>query len=537
MKKTFFIILLVLSFSVAARQRVIILTDISAASQEPDDIESMVRLMLYSNEMDIEGLIATSSCWRKNDPLRPDLIESIVDAYGTVRSNLLLHDDRYPDAELLKATIRSGNGHGMAAVGNGNTSEGSRMIAEIVDRTDERPVWVCIWGGAATLAQTLHDVREARSDAEVDRFISRLRVYDLSGQDDAGAWICHNFREIFYIRSRVQWRGFSYRIDNLWDESRGPHEELVSPSWFLENISTGHGALGAMYAPAKYLHEGDTPTFLNLLDNGLSAQPDSIHFGGWGGRFMIDKEKNVRTGSDNSTVVESGYFDYYMFTDATDRWTEEGREYENSYCAVFRWREACQNDFAARMDWCVTAYADANHPPVAVVNGEEGTGCIRISVAPGTAFELDAAGSNDPDGDAFSCKWWVYQEAGTYDGNIELSTISGAQTVVTAPDDCVGKTFHIILTLEDRGTPELCTYRRIIVTGQQPETVKNVKPYVAYGLTHSTDRSAFFLNGQRVHKRRNSTAVASVRVMRSGECLLPEKIMDGPCRIGSGNGR
>jgi len=46
----------------AKKSRVIILTDIGA---EVDDTESLVRLLLYSNVIDIEGLVATTSVWQK----------------------------------------------------------------------------------------------------------------------------------------------------------------------------------------------------------------------------------------------------------------------------------------------------------------------------------------------------------------------------------------------------------------------------------------------------------------------------------------
>ena len=45
------------------KHRVIILTDIEA---DPDDTQSLVRLLLYSNEIEIKGLVATTSCWQQN---------------------------------------------------------------------------------------------------------------------------------------------------------------------------------------------------------------------------------------------------------------------------------------------------------------------------------------------------------------------------------------------------------------------------------------------------------------------------------------
>src|SRR5271165_6676310 len=113
-----------------SRARLIVLTDISsltAGVAEPDDGQSLIRLMLYANEFDIEGLIATSNLGH-GQKTRPDLIRQIVDAYEKVRSNLLQHDPRYPPAEILRGRIKAGREHAgpkvpvMESVGDGNNT-------------------------------------------------------------------------------------------------------------------------------------------------------------------------------------------------------------------------------------------------------------------------------------------------------------------------------------------------------------------------------------------------------------------------------
>src|SRR3954470_11422222 len=86
------------------RPRLVVLTDISsltAGVAEPDDGQSLVRLMLYSNEFDIEGLVATANLGH-GGRTRPDLIREVVDAYAKVQPNLRLHDPRYPPAATLR---------------------------------------------------------------------------------------------------------------------------------------------------------------------------------------------------------------------------------------------------------------------------------------------------------------------------------------------------------------------------------------------------------------------------------------------------
>ncbi len=162
---------------------------------------SMVRLLVYSNQYDIEGLVATTSTWMRNR-VRPDVIRSVIDAYEQVRPNLLKHETGFPDASALRSVVSSGQpGYGMAAAGAGKSSEGSAAIVRAVDKADERPLWIAAWGGTNTLAQALMDVRASRSASSVDAFVSKIRVYSISDQDDAGPWIRREFPSLFYIVS------------------------------------------------------------------------------------------------------------------------------------------------------------------------------------------------------------------------------------------------------------------------------------------------------------------------------------------------
>jgi hypothetical protein len=136
---------------------------------------------------------------------------------------------------------------------------------------------------------------------------------------------------------------------------------------------------------------------------------------------------------------------------------------------IWRWREAFQHDFAARMDWCVAAeFKMANHPPRAVLNGDTTKRVLELTARPGETVTLSAAGSRDPDGDAITCAWQVYREAGTFPGEVNLSATRGETTslVVPALDAklSTNSTVHVILSATDRGAPPLIAYRRAILT-------------------------------------------------------------------------
>ena len=177
-----------------AKPRLLVLTDIGG---DPDDQQSMVRLMVYSNEFEIEGLIASASGTpgELNQAVtKPQLIHEIVNAYGQIRDNLALHADGYPTADWLRARIKSGNPQrGLDAIGEGHDTEGSRWIISVVDRPGPRPLNITIWGGQTDLAQALWRVRTDRGSDGLKEFIQRIRIYDIGDQDHIVDWIWREF--------------------------------------------------------------------------------------------------------------------------------------------------------------------------------------------------------------------------------------------------------------------------------------------------------------------------------------------------------
>ncbi len=190
--------------------RVLVLTDIS---NEPDDEESLVRFLVYSNEFTVEGLVATTSTWLRQTP-REDLIRRQIDAYEQARSNLLRHASGFPTADSLRAVTATGQTtYGMAAVGPGKSSAGSQLSLAAADKPDARPLWISVWGGANTLAQALDDARRQRSAEELRRLVAKLRVYTISDQDDAGGWLRREFPNLYYIvsPSTQDWKEYCAR--------------------------------------------------------------------------------------------------------------------------------------------------------------------------------------------------------------------------------------------------------------------------------------------------------------------------------------
>jgi hypothetical protein len=451
---------------ISQKNRIIILTDIEA---DPDDTQSLVRLLLYSDEIDIKGLIATTSCWHKS-MVNPESIKKVIQAYAKVRPNLVQHDAGFPNAEILYQLIKQGlPEYGMLGVGHGKDSDGSDWIIKELEKKDERPLWISVWGGANTLAQALYKIKKTKTEKEVKELISKLRIYTISDQDDSGIWIRKNFPDLFYIVSpgddygSATWSGINSFIQGI-DNSE------ISNTWLAINIQQGHGPLGAAYPDVAWGMEGDTPSWLNLIPNGLS-NPEHPEWGGWGGRYELYKPDFSSQKKGNSGVP----FEQEtrkVWTNAIDTYTpyissDYGRavkldtiSFTGNKVSLWRWRNDFQNDFAARMNWCTKSYKDANHAPVIILSNPE-----HITVKSGQGFGMDAAGTTDPDGDSFSFLWFNYPEAGTYNQFIKIEGAENAHgAYVIAPIVEKEVTAHFILKVTDKGTPPLSSYKRVIVT-------------------------------------------------------------------------
>ena len=481
------------------KSRVVVMTDIA---NEPDDQMSMVRFLVYSNQYDVEGLIASTSTWMRNR-VRPDVINTLIDAYAQVQPNLNKHERGFPSADALRAVVVPGQpGFGMAAVGEGKGSAGADLIIKAAEKSDPRPLWVLAWGGANTLAQALLQARATRTPPQLDALVAKLRVYAISDQDDAGPWIRKEFPALHYIALPSPPDGDQYYLatwtgisgDRFYKNAPGADFTTFEDAWVNEHIRS-KGPLGKLYPMPCCIHEGDTPSFLGLINNGLASFM-SPTYGGWGGRYVWrqfygeshpswTQGGDSFPGRDNSKDTVVGM---------------DGRTYTSDQATIWRWRTAFQHDFAARMDWTIKDVRSANHNPEIVVNGQAGKAPVLIDAVAGGRITLDASGTRDPDGHSLTYNWVFYPEAGTGipsrpvvtrgqppiggaaqpgAGDIPSAPAGGprepaarvavenASAVKATVVPRVAGTAHVILAVEDSGNPSLTSYRRVIL---------NVKP-------------------------------------------------------------
>lgn len=463
------------------KPRVFVLSDIG---NEPDDQMSLVRFLVYANEYDIEGLVATTSTWQR-DAVRTDIMNRVIDAYEQIQPNLLKHEPGFPEAASLRALVKPGQpSYGMAAVGDELLTEGAALLIEAADRNDARPLWVTAWGGNNTLAQALWHVRKTRAPQEVDVFVNKLRVYTISDQDNAGPWIRREFPNLLYIVSPSTPDGAQYYLatwtgiagDRYYRNAPGADFTTVTNEWLEEHIRS-KGPLGAAYPKYEYIMEGDTPSYMNLIGNGLAGHYNPS-WGGWGGRYFYRYPSG-----ESRAIWTQGGDSYPGVGNSRDIVTGvDGQPYSSDQATIWRWREAFQHDFAARMDWTIRSYADANHNPEVVVNGEAGIAPLIIEARMGQSVNLDATATTDPDGDALAFNWFHYTEAGSgmYPGRPVASgelqgepgefltlkprvVFENAATARTTATPQRTGIFHLILQVTDDGTPALTSYRRVVL--------------------------------------------------------------------------
>jgi hypothetical protein len=438
--------------AVEDKPRVLILTDVSslrAGVAEPDDGQSLVRLMLYTNDLQIEGLVASSNLGH-GQRVQPELIHQVIDAYGKVQSSLQRHDRSYPSAGHLHERVKAGQPEAgpkipvLTSIGSGRDTEASQWIIQVVDQPDPRPVWVCIWGGSADLAQALWKVQQTRSAEALQAFIRKIRVHAIADQDATGPWIRQQFPTLFYILHRHNFRGMY----------RGGNTQLTDSNWVATRIQQSGSPLGALYpnytggdiwssriGRVKGVKEGDTPSFLSLVPNGLNV-PEQPELGGWGGLFSQNTDG--------------------FYSDRIDSTATPTPDDPTPYMAsVYRWRPDWQADFVARLQWCSKPYRETNHHPRVIIDGDATRKPIRRVASAGTAIQVDAGKSTDPEKQSLRYQWLHFPQSAP--PGIRLQGDQTSRLTCRIDQGVLPQTVSLLLRVTDSGQPALSSYRRILV--------------------------------------------------------------------------
>lgn len=469
--------------------RLIVLADMG---NEPDEMQQMTHLITYANEIDIEGLIAVTGKYLRPESgneykriTHPELFHMIIDAYEKDLSNLKKHATGWPAPDELRNVVCSGQaGYGIDDVGEGRSSPGSRLIIDVVAKDDPRPVWIAVNAGSNTLAQALFDYEKNHSKTEMDAFIAKLRIFENGAQDNAGAWICSKYPKIHWIRSNYQTYAYGGPggTDGNVATNFGPHywhpyehSAEGQNNWLMEHVMNDHGAIGGVYPERKmegwrwgeygFMEGGGTIPWMGLVNKGL-FDIDQPSWGGWSGRFTGKKVPDFWSRHTDIEVDEREVAPFYTYREVSDHWVDpqDGNVYNNNYVPVWRWREAMYNEQICRMDWCTKSFGEANHNPVAAIDGDHSNSIIYLSVLAGGVISLDASSTEDPDGDQLIFRWWQYEEAGDYPGKILITNPDASVTRVRIPTGAAGKQIHLVLEVKDKNKiTSLFDYRRVVI--------------------------------------------------------------------------
>jgi len=411
----------------AGKPRIIATTD-----GEIDDRCSMVRFLLYTNEWDIEGIIYSSSefHWKGHEWAGETWIEEDIDRYASFYENLKKHDSDFPSPEELKKLVYVGNIDDVGKMEK--DTDGSDRIVEVLLDDKPGPVYLQAWGGTNTIARALWKIQH-KFPKQMERVSEKAVIYIILDQDETfREYIQPNWPDLQVLGSFRQFATVAYDWEEIIPEEQ---RQYYDADWMKKNILNNHGPLCSRYEAhddGRFRSEGDTPSFWHQIDVGLGSL-EHPSYGGWGGRFV--KEKNTKN----------------VWRGARDdgSWSKP----------LWRWSRAFQNDWAARADWCVKSYKEANHPPFATVLPE-----TNLNAAAGSGVQLNAKGWKDTDGDKLRYKWWHYKEPSLYKGGINIRNADTDHAYFNVPKDVKeGQTIHIICEVTDNGNPPLTRYRRVIV--------------------------------------------------------------------------
>lgn len=446
----------------ADRPRVIVTTD-----GEADDRCSMIRFLLTCNDFQVEGIVNSSSQfhWVGGEGWNAfhsvDWVKEQIDLYAQVYPQLKRHDPNYPTPEYLLSRWKVGNINGIGEYQE--RTVGAEWIADILlDKTDDRPIWIQAWGGCNTIAAALNIIRHEHA-SEMERVAKKLRLFLIWEQDETYQTQIREAWEPYQVPTIIsdQFDCMAY----IWPKVLpGETKKYFESAWMRKNILEGHGPLCSAYEAKDYAFhaEGDTPAFLHVIPNGLRSF-ESPAWGGWGGRYVRVRENVWMDPAPAPTWKHPG--GQWGFSQSWSKRLENVTSADEIairmqyFKPIWRWLDDVQNDFAARADWCVKDFDSANHHPVVKLKGTDSD----ITAKPGMDVVLDATATTDPDGDELQFRWWHYEEAGTYEGK-PIADSNAARAVLTIPSDAKpDDEMHMICEVTDDNSPPLTRYQRVVI--------------------------------------------------------------------------
>ncbi|MCB0063820.1 MAG: DUF1593 domain-containing protein, partial [Caldilineaceae bacterium] len=278
----------------ATTYRVLVSTDLGG---DPDDIQSLIHLLHYSDILKLEGILSTAG---------PGSIPQADNVREWVRRVDLDHlrEAGYPELMRETAVLPLVQQGALAARAPGpdGATDGSRWLIECAHAADpagqNRPLWVLVWGSLTDVAQALHDDPTIADKIRIYYIGSTNTTNDPASRDFVFAGLADKWPGLWWIEN-----GILPRLSH--DTFRGYYQGGDQEGeWgniaFIDRVIRGRGTdhngefaekLGDAFPVATWpqgsLKEGDSPTFLYLLSPVIGGVGDVDDPTGesWGGQF------------------------------------------------------------------------------------------------------------------------------------------------------------------------------------------------------------------------------------------------------------
>ena len=290
------------------KPRVLISTDIGGT--DPDDKQSMIHLMMYSDLFRLEGLVSSPSFGNgsKQEILR------MIDLYAKDYPQLKKHNRRLMSPKALRKLCKQGRHGLMPYKGYGEPTEGSQWIIRCARKQSNQPLWVLVWGTLEDVAQALHDAPD---------IASRIRVYWIGGPNkkwgvNSYAYIASNFPDLWMIENNATYRGFITDNDKmeLIEEYTGlaPGANNRYGTGYYDYAMRGRGAMGRDFINyyGGIVKMGDTPSLLYMMHGDPNNPTDES----WGGSFAPIRHSSRRVfrrqTSERDTVPVYSVVEWYF---------------------------------------------------------------------------------------------------------------------------------------------------------------------------------------------------------------------------------
>ena len=493
------------------KPRVIVTTDM-----ECDDMNSLIHLCLYLNEIDLEGMIYTSSkfhfngdgkytlgevesdyrclgeaAWKikpqtgKPDPEAKSLkeyrpfelgwIEKLwQNEYCKVLPYLNENAPGYPSVDDLMSITCKGN---IAFEGDVRfETDGSKLIEKAILKEDDRPLYLLSWGGANTIVRALMSIYEKYHDQsnwyqinqKVNDTVRILGIIDGVGQDNS--WLKYGkplFPNLKLLRSEFIYGGYLSPITVAKDCN-----EMFHAKWLKENIQVDKSPLMKKYGlmgDGKY-YEGEPDDYQYglhpVIDWGFVGMPafyfDQYDFLGEGDSAtyipLLNTGLRGLENGDYGSVVGRLYLD-------GDQLNDTSNYIEGDTSKVQRFLKAYQEEFAARVKWTYLPYEKCDHAPRIDLSQKD------FYVSSGQTVLLKATVEN-----ANQYGWYIYDEGCIYNGNLNNLRVFdplNLETAFTVPKDAkVGDRFIFILEARSSGEHPLSRYGEIVIHVNHEKTIK-----------------------------------------------------------------